>query len=190
MLIDFQDRITHLTVRQHIAYRQFVAIDYRTGEAIQLIRDQRNPFLLGRLTIPVAPQRIQFYLDTFALQFGQRESLVRKSHGEMVPTYYGCSRGVRDEIFLLPVDDLLQAFYLDDCPQVTCQYWHRATGRDKIRWCSCLLARYRLFDNGEFYGMTLEECGAILTITREWVRKIEISGLEQVKLIQQKRGIL
>jgi hypothetical protein len=180
MILNRNQEICSLPTRTHLSFQNYIIIDYTTQDTIELSKDQYNPFRLGKLPITLDTSFNVLYVDLFALSFGQKEPLMKRENRTWVSIIYKCSRAVRDEILLLPIEEIHAEFRKEQCPHRTCQYWQKTPGVNREIYC--LLARYRLLSSfGEDKGYTLEQISRIFSVCREWVRRIEDNGLRRLK---------
>jgi hypothetical protein len=123
----------------------------------------------------------QMYIDMFALHFGIKEPLERKTGSGPAPLRFGCSRAERDRILLLPVDDLVDEAGQHEC-RPDCQYYSPPTGVKSKYAFPCILLRYRLLDKLDMKsGLTLEEVGRIYGCTRERIRQIQYKAMMKLR---------
>ncbi len=124
------------------------------------------------------------YIDLFALRFGQKEQLQRKTGTGWTPIQYGCPRSERDAILFLPVEEVIDENTQHSCPYKACQYWSNPTGVKGRYAFNCILVRYRamgLID--QKVGLTLEEVSRIYACTRERIRQIQDRALQRMRTI-------
>jgi len=190
MIIKPDGTVRFLTVGEHL---QNKALVFRNSElAISLNADKHEPFLV---TVDHAED---LYIDLFGLRFGHKEQLQRRIGKGWVPIEYGCSRSVRDEILLLPADEVINAFVNQNCAHQECQYWSHPTGVKSKYAINCILARYMVMNTIDLKcGLTLEEVSRIFRCTRERIRQIEEKAmrrmrhhtrLERFKIFQDRRS--
>jgi hypothetical protein len=122
------------------------------------------------------------YIDLFGLRFGHKEQLKRRIGRGWISIYYGCSRSVRDEILLLPAEDIVSTFANHNCLHEECQYWSHPTGVKSKYAINCILARYMVMDSIDLKcGLTLEEISRIFRCTRERIRQIEEKAMRRMR---------
>lgn len=174
MMINPNGEIRFLTVGEHLQNKSVV---FRNPAwTICLSADKKAPFA-------ITPGRAEeTYIDLFALRFGHKEQVKRRVDKEWLPMQYGCSRSVRDEILLLPVDELVNVFARDNCWREDCQYWSHPTGVKSKYALNCILARYMTMDALDFKcGLTLEEVSRVFRCTRERIRQIEEKAMRRMR---------
>lgn len=174
MIIELDGAIRFLTVGEHLQNKSvvFQSRDF----AIKLNSDKNEPFAI------VEDQSENIYIDLFALRFGHKEQLKRRIGKGWISIHYGCSRSVRDEILLLPAEDIVDFFVEHNCAHEECQYWSHPTGVKSRYAINCILARYMVMDTIDLKcGLTLEEVSRIFRCTRERVRQIEEKAMRRMR---------
>lgn len=169
------DGTTHfMTIGEHL---QNKALVLRSGEfAISLNSDKNQPFSI------LEDRADHIYIDLFALRFGHKEQLKRRVGRGWIPLHYGCNRSVRDEILLLPAEDIVNAFAHHNCTHTECQYWSHPTGVKSRYAINCILARYMVMSTIDLKcGLTLEEVSRIFKCTRERIRQIEEKAMRRMR---------
>jgi hypothetical protein len=174
MVIKPNGTIRFLTVGEHLQNKLIV---FQGKEfTISLNSDKKEPFSVTKGLSE------DIYIDLFALRFGHKEQLKRRIGKGWVSIHYGCSRPVRDEILLLPAEDLVNAFLNHNCFHEECQYWSRPTGVKSKYAINCILARYMVMDTIDLKcGLTLEEVSRIFRCTRERIRQIEEKAMRRMR---------
>lgn len=174
MILEMNGRLRFMTVAEHLQHKPVVFWD--TEHLIRLSPDKNHPFSL----IPHHAESI--YIDLFALRFGHKEQLLRRVGKGSVAIQYSCPRAIRDEILLLPADDLIVAFAEQNCYHQDCQYWSHPTGVKSKYAINCLLARYMAMNSIDIKsGLTLEEVSRIFKCTRERIRQIEEKAMRRMR---------
>jgi hypothetical protein len=163
-----------MTVAEHLHYNPVVFWDQ--DYLIRLSSDKNVPFSV------TDHHADTIYIDLFALRFGHKEQLHRRIGKGWIPLHYTCSRSVRDEILLLPVDDTINAFARENCRHRECQYWSHPTGVKSKYAINCILARYMVMSSIDLKcGLTLEEVSRIFKCTRERIRQIEEKAMRRMR---------
>jgi hypothetical protein len=174
MVLESNGRLHFLSVAEHL--QQKPAVFWNHEYLIRLSVDKNRPFF-------ISPHHANnLYIDLFALRFGHKEPLQRRIGKGWLPIHYGCSRAVRDEILLLPEEEVLEAFTVHNCLHTECQYWSHPTGIRSKYAVNCLLARYMIMHNLDIKnGLTLEEVSQIFKCTRERIRQIEEKAMRRMR---------
>jgi hypothetical protein len=174
MIIKPNGTIRFLTVGEHLQNKSIV---FQGREfVISLNSDKKDPFSLNK------GHAEDIYIDLFALRFGHKEQLHRRIGKGWIPIHYGCSRSVRDEILLLPAEDIISAFATHNCFHENCQYWSHPTGIKSKYAINCILARYMVMDTIDLKsGLTLEEVSRVFRCTRERIRQIEEKAMRRMR---------
>ena len=168
------DGTTHfLTVEEHL---HRITIVYQDTEyTIRLTSNKKQPFLINE------GQGEDIYIDLFALHFGKKEQLKRKTGKGIIPMRYGCRRCERDRILYLPVEDVVDERSRHRCSK-ECQYYLKPVGVKGRYAIDCILVRYRAIGFIDIKsGMTLEEIGRIYGCTRERIRQIEEQAMRKMR---------
>ena len=174
MIIELNGTIHFMTVGEHLQNKSVVFWDNEF--MITLNADKHAPFCVTK------SQADNIYIDLFALRFGHKEQLKRRIGKGWISIHYGCSRSVRDEILLLPAEDIVEAFAKSNCFHETCQYWSHPTGIKSKYAINCILARYMVMDTIDLKcGLTLEEVSRIFRCTRERIRQIEEKAIRRMR---------
>jgi hypothetical protein len=174
MLIASDSTVRFLTVGEHLQRGRVV---FQNSDFTLMLHSDKNlPFLLK------TEGADSVYIDLFALRFGHKEQLRRKMGKGWVNVVYGCSRSVRDEILLLPPEEIVSAFAAHNCMHTECQYWSHPTGVKSKYAINCILARYMVMDTLDLKnGLTLEEVSRIFRCTRERIRQIEEKAMRRMR---------
>jgi hypothetical protein len=174
MIINPDGTIYFMTVGEHLQNKSLV---FQNSEfAVSLNSDKNEPFCITK------SQAEDTYIDLFGLCFGHKEQLKRRIGKGWVPIHYGCSRSVRDEILLLPVEEIVNAFTHHNCSHTECQYWSHPTGVKSKYAINCILARYMVMSTIDLKcGLTLEEVSRIFKCTRERIRQIEEKAMRRMR---------
>ena len=174
MIIQPDGNIRFLTVAEHL---QRKAVVYQDSErTVSLYPNKRQSLVIQ----PGGSESV--YIDLFALRFGQKEQLRRKTASGWESIQYGCSRMIRDGLLFLPLNEIVDNAECQCCPQHACQYWSHPTGVKGRYAFTCILIRYRalgVFD--QRMGLTLEEVGRIYGCTRERIRQIQVRAMERMR---------
>ena len=175
MIIQADGTVRFLSVAEHLQRKLIVYQDRET--TIYLQRNKQQPFALAQ-----GEGNGNIYIDFFALRFGQKEQMQRKTGTGWTPIHYGCPRSARDTILFLPVEEVIDENTQHSCPYKACQYWSNPTGVKGRYAFNCILVRYRamgLID--QKVGLTLEEVSRIYACTRERIRQIQDRALERMR---------
>ncbi len=173
MIIKPDGLIRFLTVAEHL---QRNAMVYQDAEC--------TVYMYANKGVPFAMQKGQgqdIYIDLFALRFGQKEQLQRRTGGGCTPILYGCSRAKRDMILFLPIKDIIDKQAQRCCLDKSCQYWSPPTGLKGRYVMHCILMRCQAFGLVDHKSLTLEEVGRIYGCTRERVRQIQDRALQRLR---------
>lgn len=174
MIIQPDGTVRFLTVHEHVQRKTLIYQD-RTC-SIHLSSDKHHPF-----EIIEEETGEDVYLDIFALHFGQKEKEERRIAKGWIPIHYCCERVKRDNILLLPVDELIDSYQTYQCQQ-GCQYYSPPTGVKGPYAFSCILFRYRVFEIFDWKsGLTLEEVSRIYGCTRERIRQIQEKAMGKLR---------
>ncbi len=174
MIIELDGTIHFMTVGEHLQNKSMVF--WNREFIVSLNSDKRDPFSVTK------SQAKNIYIDLFALRFGHKEQLKRRIGKGWIPIHYGCSRSVRDEILLLPPEEIVNAFANHNCSHEECQYWSHPTGIKSKYAINCILARYMVMDTIDLKcGLTLEEVSRIFRCTRERIRQIEEKAMRRMR---------
>jgi hypothetical protein len=176
MILKPDGTVRFLTVGEHLQRKTLIYQD-RTY-TIHLSSDKHHPF---RIVEEGSEEDI--YIDIFALHFGQKERLKRRTGTGWASIPYCCNRAKRDMILLLPVDELIDEYSSYQC-RPGCQYYSPPTGVKGPYVFNCILLRYRvlgIFDLKS--GLTLEEVGRIYGCTRERIRQIQKNAMRKLRHI-------
>lgn len=174
MIIESNGIVRFLTVGEHLQNKSIV---FRSRDfAIKLNSDKNEPFSI------VEDRSEDIYIDLFAMRFGHKEQLQRRIGKGWITVHYGCNRSVRDEILLLPAEDIVNFFAEHNCVHEECQYWSHPTGVKSRYAINCILARYMVMDTIDLKcGLTLEEVSRIFKCTRERIRQIEEKAMRRMR---------
>ncbi|GAK58503.1 DNA-directed RNA polymerase [Candidatus Vecturithrix granuli] len=174
MILQPDGTIRFLTVVEHLQRKTMV---YQDSEStIYLQRNKQQPFSLTK------GEGKNIYIDLFALRFGQKEQLQRKTGTGWAPIQYGCPRSERDAILFLPVEEVIDDNTQHSCPYKACQYWSNPTGVKGRYAFNCILVRYRVMGLiDQKVGLTLEEVSRIYACTRERIRQIQDRALQRMR---------
>ena len=174
MIIGHHEMVRFMAESEHLQYQPIVLWDEE--HLIRLTSNKQMPFM-------VTPHHADtIYVDLFALRFGHKEQLKRRSGEGWVPIRYGCSRAVRDEILLLPPDKIIRIFSEKNCFHKECQYWSHPTGIKSKYAINCILARYMAMSSIDLKcGLTLEEVSRVFKCTRERIRQIEEKAMRRMR---------
>lgn len=185
MIIHANETLRFLTSREHLQQKTLV---YQDGScSIHLSSDKHRSFDIreGRTEADS-----EVYIDLFALQFGQKEHVERRTGtGGWTPIQFCCDRATRDSILLLPVDELIETASRYQC-QPECQYYSPPTGVTGPYAFNCILLRYRVFGTFDMKsGLTLEEVGRIYGCTRERIRQIQKNAMHKLRHITRRNRL-
>jgi len=174
MIIKPNGTIRFLTVGEHLQNKSIVLQGREF--VICLNSDKKDPFSFNK------SHAEDIYIDLFALRFGHKEQLKRRIGKGWIPIHYGCSRSVRDEILLLPAEEVINTFAHHNCFHEDCQYWSHPTGIKSKYAINCILARYMVMDTIDLKsGLTLEEVSRVFRCTRERIRQIEEKAMRRMR---------
>jgi hypothetical protein len=173
MIIKPNEKTRFLTVGEHLQRKTIV---YQDSEyTIRLTNNKKQPFLITE------GQGKDIYIDLFALHFGQKEQLQRRTGKGLVAVQYGCDRCERDRILYLPIEQVVDERSRHHCCE-GCQYYSRPVGVKGRYAIECILIRYRAMGLIDVKtGMTLEEVGRIYACTRERIRQIEEQAMRKMR---------
>lgn len=174
MIIMSDGTCRFLTVAEHLQRKAMVYQDCE--HSVFLYPNKRQPLVIQ----PGSGEDI--YIDLFALRFGQKEQVRRKTGDGWTPIHYGCSRMMRDALLFLPIEEIVDNDRCQCCDDHTCQYWSHPTGVKGRYAFNCILIRYRglgVFD--QKIGLTLEEVSRIYGCTRERIRQIQDRAMERMR---------
>jgi hypothetical protein len=173
MIIQPNGIIRCLTVEEHLQRKPIVYQD--NDYTIRLTSNKNQPFFIAE------GQGEDIYIDLFALHFGKKEQLKRKTGKGIVPMRYGCHRCERDRILYLPVEEVVDERSRHHCTE-ECQYYSRPVGVKGRYAINCILVRYRAIGFIDVKsGLTLEEVGRIYGCTRERIRQIEEQAMRKMR---------
>ncbi|MBD3306672.1 hypothetical protein GF339_09650 [candidate division KSB3 bacterium] len=169
------DRVVRfMTVAEHLERKAMIYQDPQ--RTIYLHSNKNFPFVMAE----GAGEDV--YIDLFALKFGQKEQLRKKTGKGMVQIRYGCPRAERDKIFFLPVEEVIDERSRHRCPYNECQYWSNPTGVKGQYAMNCILVRYRALGVlDQKVGLTLEEVSRIYACTRERIRQIQDRAIQRLR---------
>lgn len=174
MIIQADRTVRFLTEREHLHRKTLVYQD--STRSIHLGFDKYHPFDLREGGPPEV-----IYIDIFALHFGQKEQVKRRTGTGLMPIHYCCDRAKRDAILLLPVEELIETASQYQC-QPECQYYSPPTGVKGPYAFNCILLRYRLLNIFDMKsGLTLEEVSRIYGCTRERIRQIQEQAMRRLR---------
>ena len=174
MIIKSDETVHFLTVAEHLQHKSMVYQDHQY--TVYLYPNKKEPFLIEK------GRGNNIYIDWFALRFGQKEQVRRKTGSGWAPIHYGCSRAERDATLFLPLDEIIDNEDCHCCPYGGCQYWSNPTGVKGRYAFNCILIRYRalgVFD--QKMGLTLEEVSRIYGCTRERIRQIQDRAIQRMR---------
>jgi hypothetical protein len=173
MIIKPDGKIRFLTVAEHLQRNEMV---YQDAECTVYMHANKNvPFVMRE------GQGQDIYIDLFALRFGQKEQLQRRTGSGCTPIHYGCPRAKRDMILFLPIEDIIDKQTQRCCLDKSCQYWSPPTGLKGRYVIHCILMRCQAFGLFDHKSLTLEEVGRIYGCTRERVRQIQDRALHRLR---------
>jgi hypothetical protein len=177
MIITSEGTTQHLGVEEHLQRKNIVYQD--PHHTILLTSDKKQPFAITQ------GEGDYLYIDLFALHFGLKEQLHRRTSKGLVPLHYGCERAERDRLLYLPVDQIVEQRASHTCCE-GCQYYSPPVGVKSRYRLHCILARYRAFEVLDFKtGLTLEEVGRIYGCTRERIRQIEEKAMQKMRHVSR-----
>jgi hypothetical protein len=183
MIIQANGTVRFLTSREHLRQKTLVYQDKTCS--IHLSSDKRQPFDIreGRADSEV-------YIDLFALQFGQKERVERRTgKSGWTPIHFCCDRATRDSILSLPVEVLIDTASQYQC-RLGCQYYSPPTGVKGPYAFSSILFRYRVFGLFDMKsGLTLEEVGRIYGCTRERIRQIQENAMRKLRHVTRRERL-
>ncbi|MCP3685303.1 MAG: hypothetical protein GY861_21835 [bacterium] len=169
-MLVFEDHVESLEVEEHLIRGEVI---YRgDGQEVSLSSGRNKSFEIRECGAPEYP----LYIDWFALAFGVKEKLRRRSSTGFVKIVYPDSRGVRDDILTMSAGELILEFLHSPCTHSDCQYYSFRSSKSKD-FNRCVLAKYRILSD----SFTLEEVGKIYTCTRERIRQIEEKALRRLR---------
>ncbi|PIE34999.1 hypothetical protein CSA56_05845 [candidate division KSB3 bacterium] len=174
MLIRPDGTVRFLTILEHA---QRKAVVYQDRECtVSLYPNKRQSLFIEE------GQGKDTYIDWFALHFGQKEQQYRKVAEGLRAIHYGCSRAERDQILLLPIEDIVDCGAVGCCDDNACQYWSHPTGISGRYAFNCVLIRYRTLGTfNQKAGLTLEEISRIYGCTRERIRQIQKRAIQRMR---------